>query len=77
MIELGMEVENLNGYLGVVAASPRNGKWLVLTDDGRTVRVREEDIREYDDQYQEWCGYYSDAYLKWVEKRELLKHELL
>jgi len=76
MIELGMEVENLNGYLGVVAASPRNGKWLVLTDDGRSVRVREEEIREYDDQYQEWCGYHSDAYLKWVEKRELLKHEL-
>ena len=71
MIELGMEVENLNGYLGVVAASPRNGKWLVLTDDGREVRVSEEEVREYDDQYQEWCGYYSDAYLKWVEKREL------
>ena len=48
MIELGMEVENLNGYLGVVAASPRNGKWLILKDDGRTVRVREEEIREYD-----------------------------
>ena len=76
MIELGMEVENLNGYLGVVAASPRNGKWLVVDGD-KSFRVSEEEIREYDDEYQqEWCGYYSDAYLKWVEKRELLKHEL-
>jgi len=48
MIELGMEVENLNGYLGVVAASPRNGKWLVVTDDGREVRVREDEVREFD-----------------------------
>ena len=34
MIELGMEVEDMNGYVGVVAGSPRNGncpafqKWL-------------------------------------------------
>ena len=48
MIELGMEVENVNGYVGVVAGSPRNGKWLILKDDGRTVRMREEHIREYD-----------------------------
>ena len=65
-------MEDVRGYLGVVAASPRNGKWLVLTDEGRSVRVREEEIREYDDQYEEWSGYYSPAYLKWVEKRELL-----
>ena len=48
MITLGMEVENVNGYVGVVAASPRHGKWLILKDDGRTVRIREEYIREYD-----------------------------
>ena len=46
MITLGMEVENVNGYVGVVAASPRHGKWLILKDDGRTVRMREEHIRE-------------------------------
>jgi|TARA_Y100001937_G_scaffold53809_1_gene74287 hypothetical protein len=74
MIELGMEVMNLNGYLGVVAASPRNGKWLVLTDDGRTVRVREEEMREYDREIEDricW-GDDSPAYVKWLEKRELL-----
>ena len=48
MIELGMEVENLNGYLGVVAASPRNGKWLILKDDGREVRRAEHEVREYE-----------------------------
>ena len=48
MIKLGMEVEYVNGYVGVVAASPRHGKWLILKDDGRTVRLREEYIREYD-----------------------------
>ena len=48
MIELGMEVEDVNGYVGVVAASQRHGKWLILKDDGRTVRMREEYIREYD-----------------------------
>ena len=30
MIQLGMQVEDMRGYLGVVAASPRGGKWLVL-----------------------------------------------
>jgi hypothetical protein len=48
MIELGMQVEDLRGYLGVVAASPRGGKWLILKDDGRTVRRAEYDIREFD-----------------------------
>ena len=74
MIELGMEVENLNGYLGVVAASPRNGKWLILKDDGRTVRVREEEIREYDhDRAMRICWEDdSPAYAKGLEKRELL-----
>ncbi|MAF43305.1 MAG: hypothetical protein CMI54_03920 [Parcubacteria group bacterium] len=48
MITLGLEVEDVNGYVGVVAGSPRNGKWLILKDDGRTVRIREEYIREYD-----------------------------
>jgi len=47
MIELGMEVENLNGYLGVVAASPRNGKWLVVDGD-KSFRVSEDEIREFD-----------------------------
>lgn len=47
MIELGMEVENLNGYLGVVAASPRNGKWLVVDGD-KSFRVSEEEVREFD-----------------------------
>ena len=73
MIKLGMEVMNLDGYLGVVAASPRNGKWLVLTDEGRSVRVREEHIREDDHERavritQDDCP----AYQKWLEKRELL-----
>ena len=40
MIKLGMEVMNLDGYLGVVAASPRNGKWLVV-DGNKSFRVRE------------------------------------
>ena len=48
MIELGMQVEDLRGYLGVVAASPRHGKWLILKDDGRTVRRAEHEIREYE-----------------------------
>ena len=48
MITLGLQVEDVNGYVGVVAGSPRNGKWLILKDDGRTVRIREEYIREYD-----------------------------
>ena len=48
MIELGMEVEDMRGYLGVVAASPRGGKWLILKDDGRMIRRAEYDIREYD-----------------------------
>lgn len=47
MIELGMEVENLNGYLGVVAASPRNGKWLVVDGD-KSFRVSEDEVREFD-----------------------------
>jgi len=48
MIELGMEVEDTHGYLGVVACSPRGGKWLILKDDGRMIRRAEYDIREYD-----------------------------
>ena len=48
MIELGMQVEDQRGYLGVVAASPRHGKWLILKDDGRTVRRAEHEIREYE-----------------------------
>lgn len=67
MIELGMEVENLFGSLGVVAGSPRDGKWLVVDPaTGRERRIREEDMREVE-QLDE-----SPAYLKWVEKRELL-----
>ena len=63
MIELGMEVEDMRGYLGVVAASPRGGKWLILKDDGRMVRRAEHEVREYEP---------YDAYEKWLEKRELL-----
>ena len=48
MIELGMEVEDMRGYLGVVAASPRGGKWLILKDDGRMVRRAEHEVREYE-----------------------------
>ena len=48
MIELGMEVEDMRGYLGVVAASPRGGKWLILKDDGRMVRRAEHEVREFD-----------------------------
>jgi len=67
MIELGMQVEDVRGYLlGVVAASPRGGKWLILKDDGRTVRRAEHEIREFEPY--EWC----QAYEKWLEKRELL-----
>ena len=73
MIELGMEVENLNGYLGVVAASPRNGKWLVV-DGNKSFRVREEEMREYDREIEDRICWDDDspAYLKWLEKRELL-----
>ncbi len=73
MIKLGMEVMNLNGYLGVVAASPRNGKWLVV-DGNKSFRVREEEMREYDREIEDricWGGD-SPAYVKWLEKRELL-----
>ena len=56
MIELGMEVMNLNGYLGVVAGSPRNGKWLVI-DGNKVRRVREEHMREYDHEFaRDVCG---------------------
>lgn len=48
MIELGMEVEDSRGYLGVVAASPRGGKWFILKDDGRMVRRAEHEIREFE-----------------------------
>ena len=48
MIELGMQVEDLSGYLGIVAASPRGGKWLILKDDGREVRRAEHEIRQFD-----------------------------
>ena len=63
MIQLGMQVEDVRGYLGVVAASPRGGKWLVLKVDGRTVRRAEHEIREFEP--------YDHAYEKWLEKREL------
>ena len=63
MIELGMYVEDMRGYLGMVAASPRGGKWLVLKDDGRTVRRAEHEICEFEP--------YDHAYEKWLEKREL------
>ena len=65
MIELGMYVEDMRGYLGMVAASPRGGKWLVLKDDGRTVRRSEHEIREYEPSLDR-----SPAYEKWLEKRE-------
>ena len=56
----------------VGAGSPRNGKWLILKDDGRAVRLREEYIREYDHERavritQDDCP----AFQKWLEKREL------
>jgi hypothetical protein len=41
-------VEDVRGYLGVVAASPRGGKWLILKDDGRMVRRAEHEVREFD-----------------------------
>ena len=63
MIQLGMQVEDMRGYLGVVAASPRGGKWLILKDDGRPVRRAEHEVREYEP--------YDHAYEKWLEKREL------
>ena len=65
MIELGMYVEDMRGYLGMVAASPRGGKWLVLKDDGRPVRRSEHEIREYEPSLDR-----SPAYEKWLEKRE-------
>ena len=73
MIKLGMEVMNLDGYLGVVAASPRNGKWLVV-DGNKSFRVREEEMREYDREIEDCICWDDDspAYLKWLEKRELL-----
>ena len=73
MIKLGMEVMNLDGYLGVVAASPRNGKWLVV-DGNKSFRVREEEMREYDREIEARICWDDDspAYLKWLEKRELL-----
>ena len=55
----------MRGYLGMVAASPRGGKWLILKDDGRTVRRSEHEIREYEPSLD--C---SPAYEKWLEKRE-------
>ena len=55
----------MRGYLGMVAASPRGGKWLVLKDDGRTVRRAEHEIREYEPSLDR-----SPAYEKWLEKRE-------
>ena len=58
-------MEDMRGYLGVVAASPRGGKWLILKDDGREVRRSEHEIREYDPSQD--C---SPAYEKWLEKRE-------
>ena len=48
MIILGMEVEDRTGYLGIVACSPRGGKWLIMKDDGRMIRRSEHEIREYD-----------------------------
>ena len=73
MIKWGMEVMNLDGYLGVVAASPRNGKWLVV-DGNKSFRVREEEMREYDREIEDRICWDDDspAYLKWLEKRELL-----
>ena len=65
MIELGMQVEDMRGYLGVVAASPRGGKWLILKDDGRMVRRAEHEVREYEPSLDR-----SPAYEKWLEKRE-------
>ena len=65
MIELGMQVEDMRGYLGVVAASPRGGKWFILKDDGRMVRRAEHEVREYE-------PYGDYGYEKWLEKRELL-----
>ena len=66
MIQLGMQVEDMRGYLGVVAASPRGGKWLILKDDGREVRRAEHEVREYEPSLDR-----SPAYEKCLEKREL------
>ena len=65
MIELGMYVEDMRGYHGMVAASPRGGKWLILKDAGRTVRRAEHVGREYEPSLDR-----SPAYEKWLEKRE-------
>ena len=64
---------NLDGYLGVVAAPPRNGKWLVV-DGNKSFRGREEEMREYDREIEDRICWDDDspAYLKWLEKRELL-----
>ena len=64
---------NLDGYLGVVAASPRKGKWLVV-DGNKSLRVREEEMREYDREIEDRICWDDDspAYVKWLEKRELL-----
>ena len=71
MIQLGMQVEDVRGYLGVVAASPRGGKWLILKEDGRTVRRAEHEVREFDPSWDRHEELESPAYQKWLEKREL------
>ena len=43
-----MQVEDVRGYLGVVAASPRNGKWLIIKPAGRAARRAEHEVREVD-----------------------------
>ena len=64
-----MKVENLFGPLGVVAGSPRDGKWLVVDPaTGRERRVREQDMREVE----EFDSLAEDQhFLKWCEKRDM------
>lgn len=59
-IALGMEVETSDARVGLVVASPRDGKgWLVACDDGKDRRYREENLMEYDACY--WrSGYFRD-----------------
>lgn len=72
MIELGMQVEDMRGYLGVVAASPRGGKWLILKEDGRTVRRADHEVREFDPSWDCHEELEDPAFEKWLEKRSLL-----
>lgn len=60
-IALGMEVETSDARVGLVVASPRDGKgWLVACEDGRDRRYREENLMECD--AEDWLGGYYQGY---------------